>query len=337
MERFWGWWKGRLKGLYKQTSPPPHLKVIIRILDSRLQQKVFVKLETNWVQDFSDKSLRNSACDTWNLPRMLNRAQETSRDFAPPFGVSQCMALCILRHVQEGQRWWEKENYLHFDYFWRLDSIDIFFFAALKCTFLPIERGMWGFPMKVFWGCSQLRKWMISEVSGWSVAFHELSRSFFFLQQKPNEIWVSWTIMYTTKEVITFSETFLKPRRKLRISEDFLISVLGHLFRVPTTGTMGPGTTWIHWVRSHEIITFRFCRILWITWIFFFALQKSFASILKSPKSKNPELSVLGPELSPLISHGEVSRPCLAWTICDPSGRCAGNGSCKFPTYANCK
>lgn len=77
---------------------------------------------------------------------------------------------------------------------------------------------------------------------------------FFFLQQKPNEIWASW--MYTTKEVITFSETFLKREgRKLRISEDFWFRCLDTTFRVPTTEsgpTMGPGTTWIHWVRSHE-------------------------------------------------------------------------------------
>ena len=39
-----------------------------------------------------------------------------------------------------------------------------------------------------------------------------------------------------------------------------------------------------------------------------------------SKVQKIPYFSVLGPELSPLISHGEVSRPCLAWTICDPLG-----------------
>ena len=169
--KFLGWWKGRLTSLWTKISTSK-LEGGHKNLDSRLQQKVFVKLETNW-KDFSDKSLRKSACDTWNLPTMLNRDQQTSRDFAPPFGVSQCMALCsVLRHVQEGQGWWEKETYLHFDYFWGLDWIVIFFYLALKCTFLPIERGTWGFPMKVFSGWSQLRQWMISEVSGWSVAWY---------------------------------------------------------------------------------------------------------------------------------------------------------------------
>lgn len=141
----------------------------------------------------------------------------------------------------------------------------------------------------------------------------------FCLQQKPNEIWVSWTIMYTTKEVITFSETFLKREGSwgfLRIAwfrclhTRFVSQRLG-----ADHGSRYNLDSLSQVTRDHNIqILF---RILWITWIVFFG----FAKVI--------DLVDLVCSLQALSGLDHLwPRP----------GRCANwNWVTNFPTDAKCK
>lgn len=125
--------------------------------------------------------------------------------------------------------------------------------------------------MKVFWGCSQLRKWMISEVSGWSVTFHELSRSFFSFSRNPTKFEHHECI--PPRKSSLFLKLFWNEKEG---SWGFLrISDFGAWTPRFVSQRLGADRPWVPaqlgFIESGHtrIITFRFCRILWITWLFF--------------------------------------------------------------------